>query len=348
MSPSTADRGLGTRHTRKMFRYAGVLLMWVSLLTVLPTALAQQSSFVLNVTAPSTGLNSPLLLAAGDEDAPQGEPLLTEATSGTTSKRGSERTEKDARETRKAEILAQLKSLVCRTDFIGKFSEDDLPLMYELLKDPSKASRGDGLVYAICLTTPRKESFEAVTSYVARDDGWAGTSRDNTLRKVVCVFPICYLGPKLALQYLCSAITDEGAREIVSAWAGKTSPHVISEDDTVLFVRKYAALALGELQTPEAYNALKKEYDQLRLSASDNAYDKEALYLIVDGLTEFEAIRALGIEEFERIRTPRTFESWRKIEHFGDKYPVDGDFQEMLELPTEKNRPAKRSGEKDQ
>jgi hypothetical protein len=322
-----------------------------------PAAIAQQRPHVLDVSAPVsahagtrpvTRPGSLFLLAAGEGDDLQGELSPSEATPDSNAVDKSNQTEEDAKEKRKAEILTLMRSLRCRGDFLGKFSEDDLPLLYELLKDPVNSPKGHALATAICSTTPRKESLDAIANFIARDDGWTPRSYDSALRKVVCIFPTCYLGPELALDYLCSAVTDQGARKIVSAWAPNIPAGAISEESTIIFARKYAAAALAYLQTPEAFNALKKEYDLLRLSASGNEYDEQALYVIIEGLTEFEAIKALGIDEFERIRDCGGFESWRKIEHFGDKYPAEGDLQETIEPPVEKSKPTEENGEKDQ
>jgi len=61
-------------------------------------------------------------------------------------------------------------------------------------------------------------------------------------------------------------------------------------------------------------------------------------------------LKELGIvaASNERVTGCGGFEAWRKIEHFGDKYPAEGDLQETIEPPIEKSKPTEENGEKDQ
>jgi len=182
------------------------------------------------------------------------------------------------------------------------FDKDDLPELYEMLKDDKYAPYWHDVSTVIGFISDDPNSVPFLLDYLQRDDG---AKNFSMLGKLWSLAWIGKIGGKEADSILRKAITEEGARELVKDWIADEAwqdKFLKENKDRIIPSIRYNALeGLAFSKSQENHDFLEKLYKEHFDISMDNRAPTDLMSPLVDAMANKAYIADHGIEDYFNI-----------------------------------------------
>jgi len=153
--------------------------------------------------------------------------------------------------------------------------QEAMPRLHEMLKDPQWAPSWPAIAFTIAKGSDDPASVAVVLDYIRRKEEWASLEQTALNRRISSKLAMIQwlgrMGGEQAVATLRTAITREGAGELVKSWA--TDARVLAEmentpEHIARLVRGQAAVGLVLTRDPDNIAAVERERRKSRHPAS--------------------------------------------------------------------------------
>lgn len=187
-------------------------------------------------------------------------------------------------------------------DMEGMLTKEDLPILHEIVKDPSYAEKWRLALFAICQLDDPQRAFDTVIQHIQRPHDFGRIDYLSYFHKVGSVVYLGRLDRRVTAEFLKRAITKEGAKEVLAPWRHVTTLTVDVEGLEMTF-RSKAADAMLRYEDEGLLDSVRQEYHFLRqIPPRDRGYlDDELCRRFRKTLAIRDMQRDYGVDEARRI-----------------------------------------------
>ncbi len=182
------------------------------------------------------------------------------------------------------------------------FSKDDLPKLYELLKDDNYAPYWTNVSQVIGFISDDPNSIPFLLDYFQRNDG---AKNFSMLGKLWSLAWIGKIGGTLADSILKKAVTKEGARELAKNWIDEElwQDEIFKEnkDAVIAYIRNDALKGLVLSGKQENIDFVTKLFNEQMAISLQNKKPTELINALGDAMTLKDYIADYGIDSFFAI-----------------------------------------------
>jgi hypothetical protein len=182
-------------------------------------------------------------------------------------------------------------------------SRDDVPVLREILKDPTRAGLWQSALLAICVLADAQDAFQTVVGHIQEIHDFQTAGPLSVPNKILSVACLGWVDPAVTGDFLARGITEEGALEVIGGWLNTPLPSMVYALNLDLQYRKAAASGLVLLRQDEYLQPLIAEYDRLKITDLRSRSDADSYMLasFKGNLAINDMIKDRGFDETCRI-----------------------------------------------
>jgi hypothetical protein len=184
-----------------------------------------------------------------------------------------------------------------------KFGRDQLPVLYELLRDENYAQYWHNVATVIGYISNDSNSVPVLLDYFQRDDGMNINDQSRFLGKIWSLAWMGKIGSKTADSILRKAVTEEGAEELAKNWIDKELWRTLgnSRERTVVNIQEAAIHGLVYSGKQENLDFVEKFYNQQKDISIKNKATSDLMNTLISAMAKKDYIANHGIGEFFHI-----------------------------------------------